>query len=457
MISADSTNKIDFIEQINLAIKHGDFKEADALVDQLCEAQGFDTKYPMPDSFISELKKKEQYMMRRNTRRYKWHKKIAIWAILIAVIGAGGFTVHAVVKNLAKQRMEEMPKEEKDAILEDVGKSKVEALTQSREFTKAETARMIDLAVAYKEGRFPEGAIKHVDEESQIDKNVLCYVTTTKYFYLPERELTDEELLQLIDEREKTDYALEERAEETFADEIKDQQEERETIYQKNQENGGISEEESLAIAKEYRTKLLGESGEEITEELKQKLISRGMEHIFLDGTTQLNLTSYIYDHSFFPEGSAEAGPYQTPVYTAYYYAGEIPLYLFHINAQDGTVFYVSINDGYIFEEEVSIQEAEDNIPVMCEKAEEYLQILADVSKEDFEEISCHYYKNEDGTGVSYNTMTFWFTNKEGVTYKIIFDCKNLEFKDYGIESYEAYLKNNPPTSDRLPIVTKIK
>lgn len=455
MISADSTNKIDFIEQINLAIKHGDFREADALVDQLCEAQGFDIEYPMPDSFISELKKKEQYTMRKNTRKHKWQKRIAIWAIIIAAIGAGGFTVYAVVENLAKQRMEEMSKEEKEVILEDVDKSKVESVTQSREFTEAETARMIELAVAYKEGQFPEDAVKHVDDESQIDKDVLCYVTTIKYFYLPERELTDEELLQFIDEKNKTDYVLEERAEETYADELKSQEEERERIYQENQENGGISEEESLAIAKEYRTKLLGESGEEITEELKQRLISRGREHIFLDGTTQLTLTSYIYDHSFFPEGSAEAGPYQEPVYTVYYYAGQIPLYLFHVNAQDGTVFYVYINDGYTSEEEVSIQEAEENIPVMCEKAEEYLQNLAGVSKEDLEEISCHYYKNEGGTGVSYNTMTFWFTNKEGVTYKIGFDCKNLEFKEYGIESYETYLKNNSP--ERLPIVTKIK
>lgn len=455
MVSADPTNKIDFIQQINLAIEHGDYGEADALVDRLCELQGFDTEYPMPDSFISELKEKEQDTMKRNIRRHKWKKRIAILTVIIAAIGAGSFTVHAIVENMAKQRLENMPVEEKETILEDVDKSDANAMTQSREFTEEEKERMVKLAVAYKDGQFPEGEIQKVDNESQIDKDVFCYVPTTLYFNLPDRALTDEELLQFIDYTQKRNYALLERAQETFADDLKAQEEEREQLYQEAETNGSISQEESIAIAKEYRSKLLGAVGEEITPELKEKLISRGLEHIFLDGATNLTINSYICNADFFPEGTDLAGPYGKPFYLTRYYAGDIPLYLFHINAEDGTVFYIYINDGYTDEEEIAVSEAEENIPVIYEKAEEYLESLSGISKDEFKEASCHYFKNDAGTGVSNNTMTFWFTKDDGETYYILFDCKNQEFKGYGIEDYDTYLKNNNP--EKEPILKKLK
>ena len=153
MMSADSTNKIDSIKQINSAIKHGDYREADVLVDQLCEAQGFDTEYPMPDSFISELKEKE-HNMRKHSTRHKWQKKVAIWAIVIAALGAGGVTTRAVVKDMVKQRMEAMPEKKKEELLKIIDSVPSETIYESRKLTASEEKRRLELTAEYVKANF---------------------------------------------------------------------------------------------------------------------------------------------------------------------------------------------------------------------------------------------------------------------------------------------------------------
>lgn len=88
MVSADS--KITSIKQIHSAIDNGDYKEADFLVNQFCISQGLDTEYPMPVSFISELKEKEQKSM-------KIKKPLVKAAAVVLILSLSGGSAYAAV------------------------------------------------------------------------------------------------------------------------------------------------------------------------------------------------------------------------------------------------------------------------------------------------------------------------------------------------------------------------
>lgn len=352
-------------------------------------------------------------------RKHAWQKKAVAAAIAIAVVGTGGFTAHAVVENLAKQRMESMPEEEKESLLEEVDSQEAEAATYSRKLTDAEAERKKELAIAYKNGQFPEGEILKVEDESQVDKDRLCYVPTTGYLYLPDRELTDEEILQILDNSNKRQYALKERTDKLLVDEQQAREEALQKLEEEVKANNGISREEAIAIAQKYLKELCGKTGE-------------GME-----------LCCYVTNADDFPTGSPQAGPDDKPFYVVIYdidYVDQYISYTFHINSETGNPFYISFNDGYYFEGEVSVSEAEKNVQTMYQKAEEYLENTFGISEE-YKEIYCSYDKNSAGDAVHMNNMGFWFVREDQTAYKIVFDCKNVKFAEFGMENYGSYLQ----------------
>ena len=80
----------------------------------------------------------------------------------------------------------------------------------NREYTKEEENRKEALRKEYENGRFPEGTLTLVKSAGQaVDSDQLVYARDTSCFYLPERALTDEELLQILDFNSKRDFALE--------------------------------------------------------------------------------------------------------------------------------------------------------------------------------------------------------------------------------------------------------
>ncbi|MCM1156914.1 MAG: hypothetical protein NC300_01280 [Bacteroidales bacterium] len=448
MISADTSTKTTLIQQIQLSIEKGDYVETDALVEQLCTLQGMAKNYPMPDSFLSQLEEKEQNMLRRKNQKYSLAKKAAILAMILTIACTGGFTAYAVVENMAKQRMENMPEEEKKAITQEADAYHIGEITCSRELTLHEKERMHELGIAYKEGLFPEGEMQKAESENQIDANIPCYVITAMYMYFPERELTDEELLQLIDADYKTNYALESRAEELFADEHQTQADARQQLQQEADANGGIPEEEAVAIAKEYHDRLFEGIGEEISDELKARLLAVQNPDYLCGGVTKLSVSSSIEA----ADSEGAAGASHQLYYNVGYYIGNIPIYQYYINAKDGALSYVMVNDFYNFEDEISISEAENHVQNMCQKAEDYLKNYFGVTSE-YKEVFCSYFKNAAEDGVSLNRIYFWFTTEEGNSYKIAFDCKNSEFKGYDSESFDTYLQRNALSREDTTII----
>ena len=136
-------------------------------------------------------------------------RKAAAAAAVITVVFCGGVGVYAGV-DFIRERMSGMTEQEKDGFIEELQLSEADADHFSRDFSKSERNRMTELLAEYQNGIFPEDAIKQVETETEVDPDVLCFVASSSTFYLPKAELSNEELLELIDFYYKRDYSLSE-------------------------------------------------------------------------------------------------------------------------------------------------------------------------------------------------------------------------------------------------------
>ena len=372
--------------------------------------------------------------MRKHSTKHKWQKKVAIWAVVIAALGAGGFTTHAVVKDMIKQRMEAMPEEKKEDFLKILDSNQVSAIYESRELTAAEKKRKVELTDEYLKGKFPENEITlvradDINELNALDKDTLYYVYNQGRISYPERELTDEEHLQVIDLFKKQEYLLQERYERDYKDEMEAAAAEQ----QKASEECNITEEKAIAIADEFRSTVLGESGREITEELKQKLISHGLEEALAEGDTEL-----IVDATFC---EATEDSEEDSTYLINYSTNTMALYAFVINAQDGTVEEMSITFDFGMEE-LSTSAAEESVPALYEKAKEDLKIQFGISEE-YTETHYSYFTSEDSETIHFNELSFLFVKEDGTGYRLTYDCNFKELSRYSvIKNFDNFLQD---------------
>lgn len=190
-------------------------------------------------------------------KRGKRAAAVAVAALAVCILG---IPAQAMVRSLVEARMERIPKEEIQAVSDMVQSQDAEADTFSRPYSEKERARMRELRQAYENGTFPEREIVQMENAKEAAAGTLCYDQTTGMFYLPDRQLTDEELLEIIDFQTRTDYALTQNdaakeAREAFAQEQAQLAEQVEAV-------GGISEEEAVKIAESRMKAELGAEAE---------------------------------------------------------------------------------------------------------------------------------------------------------------------------------------------------
>lgn len=188
--------------------------------------------------------------MKDKKRRTGKHSKLAVAAVIVLVVGIVGIPVQACVRSFVMARMEEIRKEEVLDIVRMVQERNAEADSFSREFSDSEEERMTGLLQSYAEGMFPKKTIKTIrlaQYKGEMPEGTLYYVVETGYFNLPEREMTDEELLQIIDFNKVRNYALSQTpaGQEARREYLDAQEKLREQVAAA----GGISREEAVEIA----------------------------------------------------------------------------------------------------------------------------------------------------------------------------------------------------------------
>ena len=138
------------------------------------------------------------------TVRHYGFRRIVILAAACLVLAS--VTVTASV--LYRARMESMNHEKLETYFSGLQDADVAADSYSRPLTDGEKNRLEELRQAYlEEGYFPQKELAMLDSPEKYKKGVAFYAARSTFF-LPEEEMTEEELLELIDFREKRDYSL---------------------------------------------------------------------------------------------------------------------------------------------------------------------------------------------------------------------------------------------------------
>ena len=138
------------------------------------------------------------------TVRYYGFRRIVIPAAACLLLASTTVTA----SGLYRARMESMNHEKLEIYFSGLQEADVAADSYSRPLTDSEKNRLEELRQAYlEEGYFPKRELAMLDSPEKYKKGVAFYAARSTFF-LPEEEMTDEELLELIDFREKRDYSL---------------------------------------------------------------------------------------------------------------------------------------------------------------------------------------------------------------------------------------------------------
>lgn len=210
---------------------------------------------------VNIYKRMEQGDKNRKAKSFK--KVAAAAAVLMLTAGVIGFPVRAFVTSIVKERMESIPREEVQDIGNMIQDQAVLADGFSREYSDMEKERCKTLWQAYENGTFPAQAIMQVDSAEAAPKGTLCYIRSTGVFNLPDWELTDEEILEIIDFQHKMSYAVEQSGVVTEEEKAAYRAEEA-RLKKVVQDAGGISGDEAVEIARMQLKLDLGERAEEL-------------------------------------------------------------------------------------------------------------------------------------------------------------------------------------------------
>lgn len=138
------------------------------------------------------------------TVRHYGFRRIVIPAAACLLLAS----VTVTASGLYRARMESMNHEKLETYFSGLQEADVAADSYSRPLTDGEKNRLEELRQAYlEEGYFPQKELAMLDSPEKYKKGVAFYAARSTFF-LPEEEMTDEELLELIDFREKRDYSL---------------------------------------------------------------------------------------------------------------------------------------------------------------------------------------------------------------------------------------------------------
>ena len=171
----------------------------------------------MVDSLVSDLNKGRRHA------DVRFRYSTAIMAlIIIGFVGLGSIGASAAYMSY-KNRVREMSEEERADYEQELANDVYDTASEARvrDLTQSEYERYLELEDAYyKDGVFPQNILKHVRTLDEIAPDELAFVEELNKINMPEDELTDEQLLQLIDHQAKYIYTIEQNAEEELTAEV---------------------------------------------------------------------------------------------------------------------------------------------------------------------------------------------------------------------------------------------
>ncbi len=158
----------------------------------------------MPESLSDKI---EEILCKPKNEKFHMNirKSLILAAVLILLCSA---TAIASVGAL-KERMEAMNREKMEEYFTQIYVNKIGADNYNRPYYDAEKERMETLQEAYEnEARFPKGELTMIEEAKEYKGRGVAFLGETSSFFFPDQEMSDEELLCIIDFKYKRDYSL---------------------------------------------------------------------------------------------------------------------------------------------------------------------------------------------------------------------------------------------------------
>lgn len=336
------------------------------------------------------------YRKKKAMKRKQFTRRAAVAAGLLVAAGAVSIPARAFFLSVVQERMEQVPQEQIEHITDVLDSQKTDADTFSREYTKSELEKFSTLGRAYNQGTFPQQELRQeASFNAEITDN-LYYAQDTSTFYLPQRELTDEEILEIIDFNSKRDYALAKTQDEPAGSS-------QETAGAKTAA-GSITEAEAVELSSGWLSKLYGVS-------------ASGME---------INHYSDSSDDS------------DHPIYHVNFSIRSNEYYYFSLNLTDGSLCSTLASRAADQDAApVSTKQVEKELDTLCQDA---LSILKDrFAMEDQYEKIFYLYQEKDGY-LSRNLVNFFFVKADGSACEIALNADSGQLRQYTLhESYEAY------------------
>lgn len=346
---------------------------------------GIRMKEEMREAVIENVKENvKERTKERHIAGLGRRKNMAAAVLIAALAGAAVIPVRALVHSIVRERMEEMPQEEKDVYAEALTEQRVAASGFSRAYTPEEEKRYREMGEKYREGIFPEREVIKADTEEAAKAYEFCYLTSTDTFCLPDRELTDEELLEIIDFMVKREYAHNESYEREHAAEIEAERAKEQEKITANTEDGGITKGQAEEIAVQKLSAIYGAD---------------------VDG---FEMNSY-YDENIYDRGASYCVNWSDIITHQYYY--------FYIDARDGHMSWASYSGAELSEApSVEPERIEEQIPVLAEKAEEFMETEI---QEAYDEVYVSYLLYPDGKAEK--EVSFYLTKEDGSAWEITY------------------------------------
>ena len=296
-------------------------------------------KIEMPDDVRKNIYDNCSMHKRELGRKYL-AKKVAFAAVFLAAVTVGGVGVKAGYDSY-KDRMKSIPKEEREQAKDIFNNSKDTFYESSREFTRDESIRYEELCKEYANGRFPKESLRYIkkqidlgahskvdSKDSEYGKDELVYIEKDGLLHLPETEMTDEQMLQLIDFTEKL-YTV-------SSEEIAKNLEKETGIVTEEETEEVTYNEKELAAIEKAREVIKDFCGADVSEE-------NGYKILWLDQLDPIN--ENIYSMSF--DNDSSEGIYQD----------DFSQYCIDIDATTGKID--SIDRPYVLKEHKDYSKAE--------------------------------------------------------------------------------------------------
>ena len=211
---------------------------------------------------LETIQKKEEKAVMYGNAHLSRRVLLPLAATLVLMTGMSAFAV-----SLYEQRMKNINQQKLEEYYLQIQTARVDSFHYNRPLTETERSRFDTLNQSYEEeGMFPKGALTVLESPEAYKGKGVGFYETRSTFFLPEQELTDEEILQLIDFYHQVNYSLQK-----VGGQIKQG-----VIQESESENSGL--EQSVAPGKERPSALAYEG------DLSIHCMAAGADSIYLEG-----------------------------------------------------------------------------------------------------------------------------------------------------------------------------